>query len=170
MDQVESIATTFGVDAPHLAAQVISFGIVCLVLYRFAYRPVLAMLAARREQIMQGLANTEKINARLAEIESERQQTLAAARDEAARIVSDARAVGQRIKDQETQRAIASGEQILRQARDTAELERVRLLSEARGEVGRLVVQTTAAVAGRVLTPDDHQRLAEETARYLAAT
>jgi len=170
MDQVESIATTFGVDAPHLAAQVISFGIVCLVLYRFAYRPVLAMLAARREQIAQGLANTEKINARLAEIESERQSTLASARDEAARIVADARAVGQRLKEQETQRALASGEQILRQARDAAELDRARLLAEARGEVGRLVVQTTAAVAGRVLTPEDHQRLAEETARYLAAT
>ena len=42
--QIEQIARTFGVDWPHLIAQMVSFGIVCAVLYRFAYRPVLAML------------------------------------------------------------------------------------------------------------------------------
>ena len=34
-------------------------------------------------------------------------------------------------------------------------------------EVGRLVVQTTASVTGKILTPEDHRRLAEETARQL---
>ena len=59
--QVEQIARTFGVDWPHLLAQIISFCIVCLILYRFAYRPVLKMLERRRQQIAQGLANAEKI-------------------------------------------------------------------------------------------------------------
>jgi F-type H+-transporting ATPase subunit b len=35
--------------------------------------------------------------------------------------------------------------------------------------VGRLVVQTTAAVTGKVLTPEDQRRLAEETAKSLSA-
>jgi F-type H+-transporting ATPase subunit b len=165
--QVQTIAKTFGVDLPHLGAQVISFAIVCALLYYLAYKPVLAMLAARREQIAQGLANTEKINARLAAIETERQQTMAAARDEAGHIVAEARGVGQRVKEQETQRALASAEHILRQAREAAVLEHARMLAELRGEVGRLVVQTTAAVAGRVLTADDQRRLADATAQQL---
>ena len=41
--QMETIARTFGVDWSHLTAQIISFSIVCALLYRFAYRPVLAM-------------------------------------------------------------------------------------------------------------------------------
>ena len=49
--QVQAIARTFGVDWPHLIAQTISFSIVCALLYWLAYKPVLAMLAARREQI-----------------------------------------------------------------------------------------------------------------------
>jgi hypothetical protein len=48
-------------------------------------------------------------------------------------------------------------------------LEHQQMLAELRQEVGRLVVQTTAAVIGRVVTPDDHERLAEDTARYLRA-
>ena len=59
--RVEQIARTFGVDWPQLIAQIISFCIVCLLLYRFAYRPVLTMLDERRQQIAQGLANAEKI-------------------------------------------------------------------------------------------------------------
>ena len=35
--QVERIARTFGVDWPHLIAQIISFGIVCALLYWLAY-------------------------------------------------------------------------------------------------------------------------------------
>ncbi len=52
--QVAQIARTFGVDWTHLGAQIISFGIVCAVLYKFAYRRVLAMLEERRQQIAQG--------------------------------------------------------------------------------------------------------------------
>ena len=162
------IAQTFGVDLPHLSAQVISFAIVCALMYRFAYKPVLAMLNARRGQIAQGLANTEKINAQLAEIEQQRQVVLAAARDDATRIVADARGVAERLKEQEAKRALSSAEHILRQAHEAATADRVHMLAELRGEVGRLVVQTTAAVAGRVLTPDDQRRLAEATAQQLS--
>src|SRR5215510_10725494 len=59
--QVEQIARTFGVDWSHLIAQIISFAIVCGILYLFAYKPVLKMLATRRQLIAQGLANSEKI-------------------------------------------------------------------------------------------------------------
>ena len=47
--QMTQIERTFGLDWPHLVAQVISFGIVCFLLYRFAYRRILAMLDARRK-------------------------------------------------------------------------------------------------------------------------
>ena len=43
------------------------------------------------------------------------------------------------------------------------------MLAELKREVGRLVVETTAAVTGKVLTPEDQRRLAEETARQLTS-
>ena len=51
---------------------------------------------------------------------------------------------------------------------EAAERDRVRMLAELRREVGRLVVQTTATVTGKILTAEDHRRLAEETASQLA--
>jgi F-type H+-transporting ATPase subunit b len=43
------------------------------------------------------------------------------------------------------------------------------MLTELKHEVGRLVVQATANITGKVLTADDQRRLAEETSRRLAA-
>ena len=168
MNQVESIARTFGVDWPHLVAQTLSFGIVCALLYWLAYRPVLTMLAARREQIALGLANAEKIQAELDATESQRQAVLAQARVEAATLLENAQAAAARVKAQETQKAIAEAEQIRATAREVAAQDHARMLAELKREVGRLVIQTTAAVTGKILTPDDHRRLAEETTRGLA--
>jgi F-type H+-transporting ATPase subunit b len=165
--QADSLAATFGVDLPHLGAQVVSFAIVCGLLYALAYKPVLAMLEARRQQIAQGLANTEKINAALADVEVKRQAVLAAARDEATRLIAEARTAAKRLEERETQRAIAAAEQIGIKARDAAALEHARMMNELRGELGRLVVQTTAAVTGKVLTADDQRRLTDATVREL---
>ena len=43
------------------------------------------------------------------------------------------------------------------------------MMGELRREVGQLVVKTTAAVTGKILTPEDQRRLAEETAKQVAA-
>jgi F-type H+-transporting ATPase subunit b len=167
--RVEQIAATFGVDWSHLLAQAASFCIVCFVLYRFAYRPILTMLETRRQQIAQGLANAEQIKAELARTESQRQEVMAQANAEATRFIEEARAAASRLQEQEAQKAIAAAEQILAKAREAAARDHARMLAELKKEVGRLVVQTTATVVGKFLTTEDQRRLAEETAKQLTA-
>ena len=166
---MEQIAQTFGVDWPHLIAQVVSFSIVCAVLFRLAYTPILAMLERRRELIAQGLANTQKINAALAAIDLQREEILGAARDEAERLIDEGRTVAKRIREQEAQRAIAMADRMVLKAREQADRERAVMMAMVKREIGHLVVETTAAVAGRVLTPDDQRRLVQETTRQLKA-
>jgi F-type H+-transporting ATPase subunit b len=167
--QLGEVARTFGVDWPHLLAQTVSFGIVCAVLYLLAYKPVLAMLAARRDQIAKGLANAEKVRAELARIEAERVEVLAKAEAEGRRFVEEARAAGARVHADEIRKATAAAEQVLVKARESAERDRALMLAELKREIGRLVIHTSASVTGKILTPDDHRRLAEETARQLAS-
>ncbi|MGH8024751.1 MAG: ATP synthase F0 subunit B, partial [Limisphaerales bacterium] len=50
-----------GLDWRQLLTQLISFSCVFFVLWRFAYKPIFAMLQARREKIAEALANAEKI-------------------------------------------------------------------------------------------------------------
>jgi F-type H+-transporting ATPase subunit b len=167
--QIQQIARTFGVDWSHLIAQMISFSIVCVLLFWFAYRPILKMLAERRQQIADGQANAEKIKAELARTEAKRQEVMAQANVQATQFIEDARGAAARLHQQESQKAIAAAEEIMAKAREAAEQDHARMLTDLKREVGRLVVQTTAAITGKVLTKDDQLRLADETAKQLNA-
>ena len=127
------------------------------------------MLEERRHRIAEGLANAEKIKAELARAETQRLEILSQANTQATKLIEEARAAAARVQEQETQKAIAAAEQIMVKAREAAAQDHLRMLSELKREVGRLVVQTTAAVTGKILTPDDQRRLAEETAKAVAS-
>ena len=163
--QIARIARTFGVDWPHLIGQIVSFSIMCVVLYLWAYKPVLKMLEDRRKVIALGQANAEQIRAELARTEAMRQDVMVKANAEATRIIEEAHAAAARVQDRETQKAIAGAEQILAKSKEAASQDYERMLTELKREVGRLVVQTTASVARKTLTPEDQRRLAEETAK-----
>ena len=157
-----------GIDWRMLIAQMISFSIVFFILWRFAYKPIFTMLQVRREKIAESLANAEKIKAELARTEAERKRILAQAGDVANQMIEEGRNAAARVREVETQKAIAAAEQIMAKAREAAAQDHARMLAELKTEVGRLVVQTTATVTGKILTPDDQRRLAEETAKQLA--
>jgi F-type H+-transporting ATPase subunit b len=167
--KIEQIASTFGVDWVHLGAQIVSFSLVCAVLYALAYKPILRLLDARRQQIATGLANAEKIKAELAAIAAERREVLIRAEADGKQLIEDARGAAARVGAQEIQKAAAAADELIMRAREATERERARMVVELRREVGRLVVQTTASVTGKILTAKDHERLAEETAHQLAS-
>jgi F-type H+-transporting ATPase subunit b len=167
--QIEQIARTFGVDWPQLIAQIISFCIVCALLYRFAYRPVLTMLEQRRQRIAEAQADAEKIKSDLAQTENRRQEIMMQANAQATRLIEEARSAAVRAGDQETQKGVAAAEKILAEAREAATREHEHMLAQLKREIGRLVVETTEAVTGKILTTEDQQRLAEETAKRFAS-
>jgi len=167
--QIEQIARTFGVDWAHLIAQMISFSILCFLLYRFAYRPVLRMLQDRRRLIAESLANAAKVKAELARTETQRKEVMAQANAQATQFIEEARAAADVLLKQETKKAIAAAEEIMLKAHQAAAQDHARMLAELKQEVGRLVVQTTSAVTGKILTTEDQRRLAEDTAEQLAA-
>ena len=94
---------------------------------------------------------------------------MAQANTQATRLIEEARTAAAKVQEQETQKAIAAAEQIIGKAREAAAVDHARMLAELKREVGRLVVQTTATVTGKILTPEDQRRLAEETARQVGS-
>lgn len=165
----EDITRQFGVRWDLFLAQCVSFLVVAGLVTRYAYRPILQVLEERRTRIQEGLANADKIKAELALTQTARRQALEEAEAQAAKVIEEARAAAARLLEVETQKAIAAANQIIAKARQANEAELARMKAELRKEVGRLVVETTAKVTGKVLTLDDQQRLAEATNKELAA-
>ena len=166
-EMVSETAQTFGWNWQLFLAQVISFCIVAFLLHRFAYQPILAVLEERRTRIEQGLLNAEKIKKELAEAEQRHAEILAKANAEAQKMIDEARTSAAHLSERKQQEAIVAAEQILAKAREAGAIEHDRTMEAMKRELGRLVVDTTAKVTGKVLTPDDQRRLQEEATRQL---
>jgi F-type H+-transporting ATPase subunit b len=162
-------ALTFGFNKEHFIAQCISFIIVAALLYKFAYKKILIILEQRRQTIAQSLANAEKIKQELANAQGKAQEIMSQANVQATKLIEEARAAAARVQEQESQKAIATANQIIEKAREANEAELARMKIELRKELVRLVSETTAKVSGKILTMDDQKRLADETAKQLAA-
>jgi F-type H+-transporting ATPase subunit b len=159
---------TFGFDLRIFFSQVVSFVIVALLLRKFAYKPVLAILETRRQQIAEAQLNSEKIKQQLAEAEQRYQEILAKANGQAEKMIEEARDSASHVAERKQQEAVAAAEQIMAKAHEAAALEHERTMAQLKREVGRLVVDTTAKVTGKVLTNEDQRRLQEEAARQIA--
>jgi F-type H+-transporting ATPase subunit b len=166
---VTQIAERFHVTWPLLISQIILFAIVAVMLKKFAYAPVLKVLEERRQRIAEGLANAEAIKRELASAQAKAQEVLNQANGQANKLIEEARQAAAKVLEQETQKAVAAANDIIAKARQASEAELARMKTELRREVGRLVVSTTAKVAGKVLTPEDQQRLTDEANQQLAA-
>jgi F-type H+-transporting ATPase subunit b len=167
-DILRETADIFGWNWKLFLSQVISFCIVAFLLRRFAYKPILAVLEDRRRKIEEGQLNAEKIRKELAEAEKRYQEIVAKANADAQRMIDEARESSAHVAERKQQEAIAAAEQILAKAKEAAALEHERQMQTLKRELGRLVVDTTAKVTGKVLTPEDQKRLQEEAARQVA--
>ena len=165
---MEQTLQSLGIYWPKLIAQVVNFGIVLFILWKFAYRPVLKILEERRQKVAEAMINAEKAREELKRTEAQRQEVLAETNAQANKLIEEARAAAGKVREQETQKAIKEAEQIVSKAREAAALERARMLADVKRELGRLVVATTSKVTGKILTPEDQRRLSEETTRALA--
>jgi F-type H+-transporting ATPase subunit b len=167
-DMLRDTAETFGWNPWLFFSQVISFAIVALLLRRFAYKPILAVLEDRRRKIEEGQLNAEKIRKELAEAEKRYQEIVDKANGDAQRMIDEARQSAAHLSERKQQEAIVAAEQIVTKAKEAAALEHERQMQALKRELGRLVVETTEKVTGKVLTSDDQKRLQEEAVRQVA--
>lgn len=168
VEMMRDTAETFGWNPWLFLSQVISFAIVALLLRQFAYKPILAVLEERRRTIEEGQLNAEKIKKELAAAEQKYAEIIAKGNVDAQRMIDEARDSSAHLAERKQKEAVAAAEQIIAKAREAAAIEHDRTMTALKREVGRLVVDTTAKVTGKVLTSEDQRRLEAEAARQIS--
>jgi F-type H+-transporting ATPase subunit b len=143
----------------------ITFGILFLLLYKFAWKPILNGLAAREKKIKESLENAERIKQELESISRKQ-----------AEILSQAQAEGLKIIKMEREQAEALSQNIVRQSKEEAaalvaqakkeisgETERARQI--LREEAATLIVTAAAKLVDSSLDDAKHREIA---ARYIS--
>ena len=163
-----NIFQQLGINYGGLIAQILIFCIVYFVLSKYAFGPVTAILEERRKRIIDGEDNLKKIKSDLETANAQAAEIRAKAEADASRIVKEATDAAGAVGEAKRQQAIAEAAQIVAKSREASQLERERLLADLKNEFGRLVIDTTSKVTGKVLTGDDHNRISQEALAQIA--
>ncbi|QYM79017.1 F0F1 ATP synthase subunit B [Horticoccus luteus] len=166
---ITKITQEFGISWPFLLAQVLSFSIVAIVLWRFAFKPVLATLDERQQKIASGLRYADEMKAKLDAAQTESAALIKTAQLEATRVIDEARKTAKEFLDKQTQETSVRANEMLVKAQQAIELEHKKMLADARLEIARLVVSTTQRVLAKELTDSERSRYNDAAARELAS-
>jgi F-type H+-transporting ATPase subunit b len=161
------ITQDFGISLPDILAQILSFSVVAFVLWKFAFKPVMATLDERQLKIASGLQYADEMKAKLQAAGEESSAILKKAQIEATRIIDDARKSAKDHLEKQTKEATAKVADVLAKGQQAIELEHKKMLADARSEIARLVVSTTERVLAKKLTDADRAAYNDAASREL---
>ena len=164
---VTKLLSDFGVDLPLLLAQILCFSIVAILLWRFAFKPVLATMEDRQRQIESGLRSAEEMKTKLAQTQLESVAILKQAQLEGTKFVEETRKTAKGFFDNQQKEAVVRANDMLVKAQQAIDLEHKKMLEEARLEVARLVVLTTQRVLAKELSNAERARYNEAATREI---
>jgi len=162
------ILDTFKIEWPSFIAQCVILLVVFAVLNKFAFGPITQLLLERRQRIEEAEANFEKSKANLANAEGQARGVVDAANTHAARMIKEAQDAAAATAEKKRQEAIAEATSIIAKGREATVIERDQAFATLKRDFGRLVIETTGKVTGKVLSPDDHARINQEAVTQIS--
>ena len=151
-----------GFNIPVLAAQLINFFLLLVVLRIFLYRPILDVLDRRSQRIREGLEAAEQSKEQAAQAEQEVARQIEEARRQGQALIAQAQEASTRIQEESRNQARREGEVLLERARNEIQLERDQAIAELRREFADLTVAAAEKVIGQSLDRQAHRRLIDE--------
>lgn len=137
---------TLGIDYKLFLAQLVNFGIVIFVMWKWVYTPLLKVMDERARKIEQGLKEAEASGSLLRASADQGSQIVTDARKEAKTILDAAAASAETERQEAAKKARAEVEKIVASGRDQLKQEQRKMVAEAKAQVGDLVVMATERV------------------------
>lgn len=136
---MDSLISTFHIDARILIAQAVNFGIVFSILYFFALKPLVAAMKDRTEKIEKSIDDAKHIDIKLAETKENYQKTIMEAKKEASELLEKARQESELRKQEMVNKAKEEIGVIINQEKETVREEKTRVIKEIKKEIADLV-------------------------------
>ena len=163
------LLTKLGIDWKLLAAQIVNFFILLVILYKFVYKPVLDLLEKRSKTIEKGIADAKASEERLKEIEQTREKSLRNTEKEIGKLFDQAKKDAEAMKQSIVSAANVQSEDMLRRTRAQMEEEKQKMLGDVKREVTAFIIQATSKVLEREFSAADQKRLAEAITKEMKA-
>jgi len=148
--------------------EIVSFGILLFILYKYAFPGILSVLEEREKKIKDSLEQAEHHRSEAERRLKEYEATLSAAGKEAEAILAAAKERAQRLLDENEQRLTAEAERIKGDATREIEQERRKAVQDIRTQTTELALMVAEKVVQRSLTEADQRKFADEALEALS--
>jgi F-type H+-transporting ATPase subunit b len=151
-----------GINLGFFIFQILNFIIVAILLYSWAYKPIINALDARKEKIAQSLEDARIAAEARANAEAEARNIVAKAQSEAAERVREATLRAEQASQGVKSEAEADAAKIRATAMADATVERDRVLGDLRGQIASLAIAATQKLIGETLDERRQHALIDE--------
>ncbi|MCX6807020.1 MAG: F0F1 ATP synthase subunit B [Candidatus Berkelbacteria bacterium] len=161
------LLSSFGINGKLLLAQVVNFFILLLVLYFFVYKPIISILDKRNKTIKESQDEAERIKQESAELEIKKKEILAKAREEAMKIIQEARKEGENAKGDAVKKAQEGAQKIVSDAKVTIKAEQEAAFMELKKEVADMVIAVSSKVIAKNIDSDSESKLIDNVVKEM---
>ncbi|MDO8635015.1 MAG: F0F1 ATP synthase subunit B [Dehalococcoidia bacterium] len=158
----QSGVAKLGINLPSLVAQLLNFIILLVLLYLFAYKPILKMLDKRSEKIKESMDQAEKIKLQTAQSEEQIRSQLEASRKEGQALIAQASQMGDKLKEEARKEARQEAEALIVKARSEIQREMGDATDALRREFADLAIKAAEKVINQSLNKDSHRKLIDD--------
>ncbi len=139
----------------------LAFAILFVVLWKFAFPAIIAMLDKRAATIRESLERAEETKVEAERLLEEYKQQMAEARGEAGKVIEQGRKVAETMKDEIVAKARAEADEVVAKAREAVQAERRAAVSELQASVAELSTAVAGKLIGETLDAAAHAKLIE---------
>lgn len=151
-----------GISPNLLITQILNFIILLVILRLLLYKPVLNMLASRRQKIQESLEYADRVKAEAAEQQKEFERKLEETRRETQAAAAAAAQVGEKEREAILAQAREEARKLVEQAKGQIEYERKQMMADLHDEVVRLSLLAAQKVIGQSLDDRAHRQLVSD--------
>ena len=145
---------------PHLGLifwTLLAFLIVFFILKKFAWAAILNGLNERETNIANSIAAAERMKKEMAQLQSDNEALLAAAREERATMLKEAKEMKDKMINDAKNEAKAQAAKIVADAHASIQQQKMAAMTEIKNQVGQLVIEVSEKVLRRELTDKTNQ-------------
>jgi F-type H+-transporting ATPase subunit b len=146
----------------------LTFLVMFALLAKLAFKPIAEALDRRAQSIKRSLDDAEKSRAEAKKLMEDYQRQVAEARHEAAKVVEEARALGERVRKEMVEKAGAEASALVARAQEEIERQKEKGVQELKNTVAGLSVQIASKIVEKELDEATHRQLIEKLIQDLA--
>jgi F-type H+-transporting ATPase subunit b len=151
-----------GLNLGYLIFQILNFTIVCILLYAWAYKPILNMMDKRKTKIAQGLEDARVASEARANAEQEAAKILAEAQSKANTVIHESTERAEAVALEIHATAIADATKEREASMAEVQIERDRMLGDLRSQIAALAIAAAQKLVGEALDEKRQHALIDE--------